>query len=214
MLKAEAKPERAESSRRGRADKLATEGRQRAIQTVGMLSGRCAAGEFEPGCGGDVSHATDVDGAAQGARGGAWGPSFRAYEPWDASHGGWQGVFGLRGEDRRQLRGRQAAVGGAQGSIGRAAQDRGFPRCWYVRVAWTIREVRGGASEGFDLCEDGTFGGDPGDDPQRRGAARSHAGDAPPRDREPAALRGRTGARRRSRTPVHQEGYSGPNRDR
>src|SRR5919112_2360310 len=155
-----------------------------------MLSGRCAAGEFEPGCWGDVSHATDVDGAPQGARGGAWGPSLRAYKPWYAAHGGWQGVFGLRGEDRRQLRGRQAAVGGAQGGIGGTAQDRGFPRRWDVRVAWAIGEVRGRASEGFDLCQDGAFRGNPRDDAQGGSAARSHAGDAPPRDREPAALRG------------------------
>src|ERR687890_42210 len=69
-----------------------------------------------------------------------------------------------------------------------AAQDRGFPRSWDVRVTRAIGEVRGGASEGFDLREDRAFRGDPRDDAQGGGAARSHAGDAPPRDREPAAL--------------------------
>src|SRR5215218_9838615 len=46
MLKAEAKPERAESPRRGHADKPAIERRRRALQADRMLSGSGAAGNL------------------------------------------------------------------------------------------------------------------------------------------------------------------------
>src|ERR687889_2273041 len=188
MLKAEAKPERAESPRRGRADKPATERRRRALQADRMLSGGGAAGEFEPGGGGDVSHAADVDGATQGARGGAWGFAIREDESGDAAHGGGQGVLALCREDRGRFRRREAPVGGVPGGIWGKAPDRGFAWSGDLRVARVIGEVRGGVSEGFDLRKDGTFRGESGDDAQRRRTARSHAGDAPPRDREPTPL--------------------------
>src|SRR3712207_1520533 len=101
---------RSESAMPKRA--VTTEGSQRALQTTGVLSGGSAAGEREPGGGGDVSDAAHAHGAAEGARGGGWGPALREDEPGDAANGGWQGVCALRREVRRELRGGQAASDG------------------------------------------------------------------------------------------------------
>ena len=83
-----------------------------------MLYSGGAARELEPGCRGDVSHAADFDGAAQGAGGGGWGFFVREDQSGDAAYGGRQGVSALCGEDRGWVRGGQAAAGGAQGGFG------------------------------------------------------------------------------------------------
>src|SRR5215204_6537361 len=170
-----------------------------------MLSSGGAAWKLEPGCRGDVSDAADHDGAGEGAGGGGWGLFVREDESGDAAYGGGQGVSALCGEGRGGVRGGQAAVGGAQGGFGGKVEDRGFARCRHLRVARVIGEVCGGPSEGFHLGEDGAFRGDSGDDLEGGGAAGAHAGDAPSRGGEFAAVRGRAGAGRGPWAPFYEE---------
>src|SRR4028119_1015446 len=163
---------------------------------------------------GEVSHAADPDGAVKGARGGGRGRVVRQDEPGDAADGCGQGVRALRGEGARELRGGAEEIAGAAGGDGGAAPDRGLARRGNLRAAGASGEVRGGLSEGLYLGKDGAFRGDPGDDPQRGGAARAYTGYAPPGNREPAPLRGRARAGGGPGSQVHEKGEGRPRGDR
>src|SRR3712207_8081882 len=87
-----------------------------------MLSGGGAFGEREPGGGGDVSDAADVDGANQGAGGRGRGPVVRAHEPGDAADGGGPGAGAVRGAVSGGAGRGEAAAAGATGGFGGAVE--------------------------------------------------------------------------------------------
>ena len=66
----------------------------------------------------EMFDATDADGAAEGFGGGGWRPALREDEPRDAAHGGREGVPAIRRALGGELRGGQAATGGATGASG------------------------------------------------------------------------------------------------
>src|SRR5215216_4823636 len=145
-----------------------------------MLPRGSATREREPGGGGDVSDAAHVDGAAKSAGGGGWRPALREDEPGDAADGGGEGVLAVRRACRRELRGGQAASGGAAGGFGREAGAWGVAGSRDLRVTGASGEVHGGISAGIGLGSDRALGEYSGDGPEGRGTARAHKGDAAP----------------------------------
>src|SRR5215210_6445407 len=161
-----------------------------------MLSGGGAVGEREPGGGGDVFDAADVDGADQGAGGRGRGPVVRADESGDAADGGGPGVGAFRGTVSGGDKGGKAGVGGARGGWGGAVEFGDVAGGEHVCVARHFGAVYGGASAGGGLGEDWALGGHLGDGVEGGGSSWDRAGGEPPGSGEFGVVRGRVGAGR------------------